>query len=192
MRLFVKLTVVSDIDALSILRVPKRWFADCQSEVISNSVAVKASSYSSILNYLLFLYSTTDALRFGDIADVTRRIRLTVDAKTGKYRLSLGTLILPLAWTVGWVGCGNTISEPTGSDLLYVSNKIDPLHFYMQKCHPVKPLYFLARFKENPGVLPAPTVRFQPQHLCSFVHCGVTVDTVSSKWLLAVLIVGLM
>jgi len=80
MRLFVKLTVVSDIDSLFIFRFPKRRFADCQPEVILNSVAVKVSSYSSILNYLLLLYSTTDALRFGDFADVERRIRLIGDA----------------------------------------------------------------------------------------------------------------
>ena len=94
-------------------------------------------------------------------------------------------------WAVGRVGCGNTISEPTGSDKFYVSNKIDPLHFYMQRCHPVKPQYFLAQVKESPGVLPAPTVRLHPRHLFLLVHFGVTVDTVSSKRLLAVLIVGL-
>jgi len=101
MRLFVKPTVVSDIDSLSIFRVPKRWFADCQLEVIFNSVAVKVSSYSSIQNYLLLLYSTTDAIRFSDFADVKRRIRLIGDAKTGKYCLPLAAIILPLVWTVG-------------------------------------------------------------------------------------------
>ena len=73
MRQFVQLTVTSDINSLSIFRVPKRRFADCQPELMLNSVAVKTSSYLSILNYLLFLYSTTDALRFGDFADVKKK-----------------------------------------------------------------------------------------------------------------------
>ena len=76
MRHFVQLSVTSDIDSLSIFRVPKRWFVGCQPEVILNSVAVKASSYSSMLNYVLLLDAATDALRFGNFADVKRRIRL--------------------------------------------------------------------------------------------------------------------
>jgi hypothetical protein len=80
MRHFVQLTVISDIDSFSIFRVPKRWFAGCQPEVILNPVAVKASSYSSMLNYMLLSDSATGALRFGDFADVKRRIRLMGDA----------------------------------------------------------------------------------------------------------------
>jgi len=62
----------------------------------------------------------------------------------------------------------------------------------MQRCHPVKPEYFLARVKEGTCVVPAPTVRLQRQNLYLLVQCGFTVDTVSSKRLLALLIVRLM
>jgi hypothetical protein len=95
-------------------------------------------------------------------------------------------LFCPLVWAVGWVGYSNTISEPTGSDKLYVSNKIDPLHFYTQRCHPVKPQYFLAQVNENTCVRPAPTVRLQPQHSYLLVQCGAAVATAHWTRLLAV------